>query len=107
MYKITVELKEENKKIKSLRDRKKELEEEVLNYLDETNLPAVRYGNMVVIADQKEQRGKKKKKEKETDCIKTLKSLGVNNPKEAFDKILESMRGEIKSVPKLKLKNIK
>lgn len=106
IYKIAEEIKEYNKTIKKLRDRKKELEQSVIDYLDETDLPAVKYKNIVVFSDQKEQRKPKKKKEKEIDCIKTLKELGVSNPKDAFEKILESMRGSPKAVTKLKLKNI-
>jgi hypothetical protein len=106
IYKISLEIKEANKKLKSLRDRKKELEQDVINYLEETDQPAVKYKNIVVISDQGEKRKRKKKKDKETDCIKTLKALGVNNPKDAFEKILESMRGEKTSITKLKLKNI-
>lgn len=106
IYKLKQEIKTRNNELKEIRERVKELEQDVFNYLDEKDLPAVKYKNLVVFADKKETRGRKKKKDKERDCVKTLADAGIKNPKDIFDKVLEAMKGEKTNVTKLKLKNI-
>jgi hypothetical protein len=105
------ELKEVNTEIKRLaislkilRDRKKGLEEDIIEYLNRTGQPGIKYEDLIVLSGEKKCREKKKKEEKELDVLTILEDHGVRNSRETYLEILEAMRGEQKIAPSLKIK---
>jgi len=101
---ISVEIHNLNKQLKDLRARKKELEKEVVEYLETKDKPAVKFHNVVFQVVPKNQRGRKKKDEKLIDGLKVLEKYGISESKKALDEVLEAMKGENSTVSTLKMK---
>jgi len=102
---IVAELKIINAKAKELRGKKKDLESRIMEYLEETEAPGLRYKDLVVLKSETTIHSRKKKKDKEEGMIKVLEDLGVDDPKKALDQLKNAMVGEEKSETKLKIKN--
>jgi hypothetical protein len=101
---VNAEIKRLAISLKMLRDRKKGLEEDIIEYLDRTGQPGIKYEDLIVLAGEKKCRDKKKKEEKELDVLTILEDRGVRNSRETYLEILEAMRGEQKLAPSLKIK---
>jgi hypothetical protein len=101
---VNAEIKRLAISLKMLRDRKKGLEEDIIEYLNRTGQPGIKYEDLIVLAGEKKCRDKKKKEEKELDVLTILEDRGVRNSRETYLEILEAMRGEQKLAPSLKIK---
>ena len=101
---VNTEIKRLAISLKMLRDRKKGLEEDIIEYLNRTGQPGIKYEDLIVLAGEKKCRDKKKKEEKELDVLTILEDRGVRNSRETYLEILEAMRGEQKLAPSLKIK---
>jgi hypothetical protein len=106
LVELTKELKMTTNKAKQLRAEKKEYEQTINEYLKESGQPGIKYGNLIIFAEEKPKRITKKKKEKEKDTIKLLESAGVKNPEEFYKTMIESFKGEKKMIDALKLKSV-
>lgn len=104
---LSTEIKRLNAETKVLRLKKKDIEERIMDYLHEENQPGVKYGDLVVLSKERITRKRLKKKEKEDNAILTLENMGIVNAKDAFQSILESMKGEETVVESLQLKETK
>lgn len=104
---LSTEIKRLNAETKVLRLKKKDIEERIMEYLHEVDQPGVKYGDLVVLSKERTTRKRLKKKEKEDNAIQTLENMGVMNPKEALQSILESMKGEETVVESLQIKETK
>ena len=89
---VSDEIKRLNKQRLKLLKRKKVLDQQIIEYLDETEKKGVKYQGTSVVT--KGTRGRKKKKEKEQDAIDVLKAYGVINSDKIMKEVLEAMRGE-------------
>jgi predicted oxidoreductase len=107
LQQITVEIKRLNIEMKSLRDKKKKIEEDITKYLHEVDQPGVKYGDIVVLSKETTKRKQLKKKEKEANAIEVLQKMGIMNPKQALASIQESMRGEETIVESVEIKAAK
>lgn len=108
-----IELQELNREIsrlseqlKILRERKNYIEGSIINYLETTQQPGVKFKNVTVIQEEKNYRKPKKKKEKYSAAVNVLKGYGVQDPEEAYNKVINAMRGSPHAKPKLKLKEL-
>jgi len=106
LVELTKELKMTTNKAKQLRAEKKEYEQTINEYLKESGQPGIKYGNLIIFAEEKPKRITKKKKEKEKDTIKLLESAVVKNPEEFYKTMIESFKGEKKMIDALKLKSV-
>jgi hypothetical protein len=104
---LSSEIKRLNTETKILRLKKKEIEDNIMEYLHEVDQPGVKYGDLVVLSKERNTRKRLKKKEKEENAILTLENMGVINAKEALQSILESMKGEEIVVESLQIKETK
>ena len=104
---VSSEIKRLNAEIKLLRLKKKDIEERVMEYLHEVDQPGVKYGDLVVLSKERTTRKRLKKKEKEENAVSVLENMGVTNPKEALQTILDSMKGEETVVESLQIKETK
>lgn len=98
---LTNEIKNRSLEMKKLRKRRDELEEKMCKFLDEKGQPGIRHKGIAVIAQDKDKRLPKKKKDKKEDGVSILRQSGVNNAENVYDKLLESMKGD--TVPKKKI----
>jgi hypothetical protein len=101
---VNTEIKRLAISLKNLRERKKGLEEDIIEYLNRTGQPGIKYEDLIVLAGEKKCREKKKKEEKELDVLTILEDHGIRNSRETYLEILEAMRGEQKVAPSLKIK---
>ena len=101
---INIEIKRLNYILKGYRERKKELEDKIMEYLERTGQPGIKYEDLIVLAGEKKARDRKKKEEKEYDVLTLLDQNGVRNSRELYNEILEAMKGEEKVISSLKIK---
>lgn len=101
---INLEIKRLSVGLKGLRDRKKELEESILEYLDRTGQPGIKYEDLIVLAGEKKGREKKSKDEKELDVLTILEHHGVGESRNVYKDIMNALKGEQKTAPSLKIK---
>ena len=101
---VNTEIKRLAISLKNLRERKKGLEDDIIEYLERTGQPGIKYEDLIVLAGEKKCREKKKKEEKELDVLTILEDKGIRNSRETYLEILEAMRGEQKIAPSLKIK---
>ena len=101
---VNTEIKRLAISLKMLRERKKGLEDDIIEYLNRTGQPGIKYEDLIVLAGEKKCRDKKKKEEKELDVLTILEDKGIRNSRETYLEILEAMRGEQKLAPSLKIK---
>lgn len=103
LSKIYENLKKFSAEIKELRDRKKEIETNLIDYLQQTEEVGLRYESFIFFPKDKKIRKKLKKKEREENSIKVLEDYGVDQAKEAYEKLMEAMKGEEETVPVIKV----
>jgi ABC-type uncharacterized transport system fused permease/ATPase subunit len=104
---LYTELKRLNKAAHLIRQRIKDVEKNVIEYLKEKEQPGVKYQDMAIIIENKTKRVNKSKKDIEEDSLKILEENGINNAKEVLDEIIRARKGEEIDNEKIKIKNIK
>lgn len=100
---VEAELKRVNKMAKELREHKKELKDEISEYMDEQDVPCLSYGKIVVMKKPKNKRTRLKKADKREQLATCLETLGVQVNESILSKIEESLKGEVEEVYDLKL----
>lgn len=88
------EIKIRNEELKKLRQRKKEIEENLCKFFEEKKQPGIKYKGLAVVAEDKTARAKKKKAEKTQDCINVLKHYNIHNAEKIYNELLETMKGD-------------
>jgi hypothetical protein len=104
---ITTEVLNKTKEMSKLRYRKKQIEEQLCKFFDEKNQPGVKYKGVAVLAEESTTRARKKKIEKESDCISILKKNNVNNPEKIYKEMLEKMKGDEIIKKKVRIQTVK
>ena len=100
------EIKSLSQQLRKLRQRKTEVESLITEYLDNNKQPGVKYKGKAFIADTKSKIKRKTKSERENDVLSAL-SRYVDNPKEVYKDVVESMKGHETEQKTLKVKKIK
>lgn len=103
---IYLEIKNNNIRNKKLRERAKVLENDITVYLSEKGQPGLKYRDTAIIVENKEKRAIKKKKDREADVIELLKDLGINEPENAYNRLLDVQKGITIEETKIKFKKI-
>jgi seryl-tRNA synthetase len=98
------EIKKVTEHLKELRLRKREIENNILQYLEENEQPGVKYQELVVLKNEKTTFTKKKSKEKESDIIRILEENGITDGKKVYQLIGQASKGEEVPVTKLRIK---
>lgn len=91
---VELEIKRKLKELKELRDVKSDISERIQNYLVSNDLPGIKHKGITVLAESRQRRKALKKSEKHQNAEQVLSEFGIENSKEALDRILDSMRGE-------------
>jgi hypothetical protein len=95
-----------SKKLKKLKTRKKKIEEEVADYLRETNKPGIKYKGRAILLKEVDRRTRLRKKDREEEGKNILEQYGIDNPDEVLSELMEAMKGPKKSNYKLQIKKI-
>jgi len=100
---LDTEIKRQQNELRKLRNQKKECEKRILDYLETTEQPGLRFRDMTIIAKDSRRRRYKKKSEKEEAGQMILKKHGIYNSKEALEELLSAMRGSPEHQSKLQI----
>lgn len=84
---INIEIKRNMEIIKKLREKKKTLETSITSYLNEKNLPGVKYNGDVIVIERKDRKISKNKKAREEELISLLRENGVHRAEELAERI--------------------
>ncbi len=104
---LTNEITNRTKELFKLKNRKKQIEDTLCKFFDEKKQPGVKYKGVAVTAEETKARVRKKKSEKEDDCIGLLRNCGLNNAEKVYKELVEKMKGEQVSKKKLKIQTYK
>jgi len=105
---LNIEIKRLAKQLRKLRARKKKIEGDISQYLEETNKPGVKYKGTAIIAENKVKHVRNRKKvDKENDGTYILSQYGIQNPEKVLKELLEAMKGPKENTTILKFKKIK
>jgi hypothetical protein len=100
------EIKRNNETNRKLRLRTSELENYISEYLVQKGQHGLKYNGKAIVIESKEYRPVKKKKDKDADIISLLQEIGCNDPKDAYNRIIEAQKGEPVEKQKIKFKKI-
>jgi transposase len=95
-----------SKKLKKLRTRKAKIEEEIAEYLRETNKPGIKYKGRAILLKEVDKRTRMPKKEREEEGKNVLEQYGIDNPAEVLNELMEAMKGPKSANYKLQIKKI-
>ena len=104
---IKAEISRNNAINRNLRQRARDLEGHIADYLQNKSQAGVKYKGRTIILETKERRLTKNKSAKERDVVTLLKQLGVDNPRDAYVQLLNAQRGDSVEQQKLMIKKIK
>ena len=111
---LIIELKElaneitnRTKDLTKLKNRKKQIEDTLSKFLKERNQPGIKYRGVTVIEEEAKSRIRKKKSDKEDDCVSLLRNNNVHNAEKIYKELVEKMKGEQVLKKKLKIQTIK
>lgn len=104
---LTNEIINRTKDLTKLKNRKKQIEDTLTKFLKEKNQPGVKYRGVAVVEEEAKSRIRKKKSDKEDDCISLLKNNNVHNAEKIYKELLEKMKGEQVLKTKLKIQTVK
>jgi hypothetical protein len=101
---INKEIKRNGMILKQLRDRKKNIETNILKYLRQNEQSGVKYEDIVAVQKERKTRERKTQEEKKEDIVKLLENNGIRNADNLYKELLETMKGKEELVPVLKVK---
>ena len=104
---INIEIKRLCKTTTDLRRKSKQLEKNIIEYLNHKEQPGVKFQDTAIILENKTKREVKKKQIVEEDLLDILKNNGVSNPKDVLKEIIEARKGIEISMQKIKIQQIK
>lgn len=94
---ISLEIKNLSKRLKVLRDRKKEIEKDILIFLEEKDQIGMKYKGNIIKKDVKNTRQTIPKDEKNEQLTEILRKNGVRNSAEVIKELTDIFKGtEIK-----------
>ena len=103
---LTVEIHRHNKLIKEYRQRKREVEEQILTYMGNNSFPAIQYNDStVVLAETKTKKKPKRKEERDRDSLEIMRNYGIENPEELLNDLNNNRYGAEENVSVLKIRN--
>jgi len=91
--------------LREYRQRKKQLEESIFNYMQHSEQPlnTIKMQDVEIVTIEKKFREKLKKDEKENTAVQLLQQSGVSNPRKTFKDLQEMMKGNEKTQKVLKV----
>ena len=103
---LALEIHRHNKTIKEFRQRKKNIEEQILQFMSNNAIPALEYNSStVVLAETRIKKRPKKKDERIHDSLAIIREFGIENPEELLKELNEAKYAKEENIPVLKIKN--
>lgn len=101
------EIKRHRSIIKEMTTRKKDIENEIQEYLVSKDQEGMKYNGKAILLEHGEKRPTKTPKDKKQSVIKLLEGLGVYNPEEMYSQITDVTKGSPRQTRKVVIKQIK
>lgn len=105
LQQIDKELANLRKRIRVLQSRKKLLENQIIQFMDENDQPGLKYKGVALVAEDIKRRKHKSKKTRIQDGMSVLRKYGLHNER-ALQELMEAIRGDVEVSKKLKVKKI-
>jgi hypothetical protein len=102
---IDTEIKRLFIQLKELRIKKKQIEEQIIQYLEDKDQPGLKYEDLLVLSAKSKRRERKTKEDKESDILQILEQKGIRNSRETYSEIMDALKGREMVTPVLKIKN--
>ena len=105
---IDKEIKRLNEAIRPLRQRKKQLEANILQYMNSNKgkeLTTIKVNDLEITAVEKTKHERMNKSEKESTAIQYLQQSGVPNPRKAYNDLQQMLKGAETTTKSLKVVN--
>lgn len=102
---LTQEIKRLREQSKTLRQRKTDIEKKILEYLESSDQPGLKYKDIILLAENKETFKRGKAKDRIIRGADYLEQLGIQNSKQVVANLLEAIKGS--PIPKSQLKMMK
>ena len=104
--KLGIEIRRLNNQMKEYRNRKKEVEQQILQYMSNNQIPAIQYNDSTVILSESRLKKKQKKKEERIhDSLEIIRDFGIENPEELLKELNDTKFGPEESVKVIKIRN--
>lgn len=91
---IRNEIKVLNIKRKKLKEKEKQVEIRISEYLKSKEQPGVKYQGTAILLEEKEKPLPKKAKERDMDSISVLEKYGIENPDKVLKELLNARKGD-------------
>lgn len=105
---ITDEINRLNAMLKPLRQRKKQIEEQILQFMERTGnngLQQIKMNNVELVSVEKKHRERLRKEDKEKSAIELLQQSGIANARRVFNDLKDVMKGQETTTHVLKVKD--
>ena len=104
---IKLELTNLSKRRKMLKEREKQIEGRIAQFLKSKDQIGVKHHGMAVVIEEKEVNGPKKMKERDADAIGVLSQYGIKEPDKVFAELMKARKGDKVVTEKLSVKKLK
>jgi hypothetical protein len=101
------EIKVQQSSLKVLRQKAKQVEESIQEYLESKGQTGLKYKGMAIMVDHKEKRRRKKKQEQLEDSLSVLSRYDIDNPQRLLDDLMDARKGSPEPRKKLKFQTYK
>lgn len=100
-------IKDKEKELRILRKQRKSFMVSIQEYLEATNQPGVKCGDVAIYKEQKtKHRVGRKQEDKEDDGVSVLRNHGISNARDVMKEIIDAMKGEEITESKIVLESI-
>jgi hypothetical protein len=103
---ITIEIRRLNNSIKEFRERKKQIEAQILQYMGDNQIPALQYNDStVILAETKIKKKQKRREERIHDSLEILRLNGIEEPDKVLSELNEARFGPDENIRVMKVRN--
>ena len=88
------EISRNNARNRSLHKRIHVIEQEIAQYLRAKEQAGVKYRGRTVVLQTKERRPPKQRSQKKQDVMELLENLGISDPQQAYEQLMDAQRGD-------------
>lgn len=103
---INQEIKRISTQLKSLRKRKKLLENTIVEYLNNNEQNGVKYNNNAIFIKKKTKKKQKKKTQQKNDMLNILRQYNIPNPEQVLNQINNAKVEDVEEIDKLHIQKI-
>jgi hypothetical protein len=103
---LDIEIRNLSARVKQLREQKKRIVNDILQFMNDNNIPAFNYNDSLIHADIRTRTKPKTKNEILDDVTNELRKAGIRDPSRMAQDILTKMKSGVKTnIQCLKIKN--